>query len=340
MRYKKRKLTKKQRQQRRNITAGFILFLFIFTFGFLIGKNGVDQNKWAKAFEKIEMAIESIWKQTGEKNTGEASAATFQIFDVGQGSAALLQSDDGTNILIDTGRHDDKEKKILQYLDQNIGTGGKIDLLIFTHNHADHLGYGDKILSYYQVKEVWMNGQDATSKIYERVLDGVENSNAVYEEPRAGDKRHLGPFSIEVLSPKTIESDDQNENSISARIGINGLHIMTTGDAGTWTEKQILESGQNVRSDILLLGHHGSKYSTSNEWLSAVKPDLAIYSAGKDNIYGHPSDEAVKRVKKAGVSLYGTDSNGTVTILIEKNGKYQIHLEKGGKHDENGSGRN
>ena len=337
---KKRKLTKKQREQRRRISIATVVIFFIFGFGYLIGKNGIDQTKWEQTVKSWEARFDALWNKEKAAPQVAASPATIHFLDVGQGSATLLQSDDGTTILIDSGRHDDKQKKILQYLDRYVGTGGKIDLLVFTHNHADHLGYGDQILSYYQVKEVWMNGLDATSKVYERVLDAIESSNTLYAEPKAGDKKQVGPFQLDVLSPFEGLGDDQNENSISTRIGIDQLHVMITGDAGSMVEKKILETTRDVHSDILVLGHHGSKYSSSTEWLEAVKPDFAVYSAGEDNVYGHPSEETVERVTHESLPLYGTDKDGTISVFVTESGEYRIETEKGGEVNEDGSGRN
>ena len=326
---KKRKLTKKQKETRKKIVLFVVAFSLIFFLGYGLGKNGLNKEKWDQAIEKIENQIKQFGNEQKQKQSKITGTAEIRILDVGQGSATLLQSEDGTNILIDTGRDDDKEKRIIQYLDKYIGTGGKIDLLIFTHNHADHLGYGDQILSYYRVNEVWMNGLDTTTKVYERVLDALADSDAVYKEPIAGEKADVGAFHLEVLKPEEVRKNDQNDSSIVLRVGLNQFSLMITGDASSVIEKEIVENESIVRSNVLLLGHHGSAYSSDETWLEAVNPDVGIYSAGTNNTYGHPSPDTLKRVEKLHIPIYGTDKDGSITIRVEEDGTYQIKTEKG-----------
>jgi len=335
---KKRKLTKKQRELRKKLYWSLLAVLIVFVFGYTIGKNGIDKEKWQETIDSWETRMTEWWNQNKKENTAEPSPASIRFLDVGQGSATLLQSKDGTTILIDTGRYDDKEKRILQYLDRYVGTGGKIDLLIFTHNDADHIGFGDQILSYYHVKEVWMNGIDATTKVYERVLDAVSDSGAVYAEPKAGEEKQIGPFHLQVLNPVPDFTSDQNDNSISAKIEVNNTALMVTGDAASVVEKNILKKNRSLESTFLLLGHHGSKYSSSSEWIRAVHPDIAIYSAGEQNVYGHPSPEMLDRVAAFQIPVYGTDKNGTISILIDESGSYHVETEKGEGNDEDGTG--
>lgn len=337
---KKKKLTKKQQEMRKKVIGVLSAFLIIFILGYAVGKNGVNKEKWQSALSRLETSFREFGEGNKRTESIQSGSAIIRVLDVGQGSATLLQSEDGTNILIDSGRDDDKQKKIMQYLDKYIGTGGTIDLLIFTHNHADHLGFGDQILSYYKVKEVWMNGLDATTKVYERVLDAVATSDARYKEPRSGEKASVGPFELRVLNPGEEEITDQNDRSIAVKVDVNQVSVMVTGDAGTPVEKKIMEQNTSLRSTILLLGHHGSKYSSSKEWLRTIQPEVAIYSAGEGNVYGHPNQETMNRVRGLEIPFYGTDINGTLTILVDQEGTYQIQPEKGGEGNENGVGRN
>ncbi len=336
--YKKNKRTKKQKEITRKRTLIALVVTLIFFVGYGVGKNGWNQSKWTDTIQNIEKKITDLANTYTSEPSKSMGSATIRVLDVGQGSATLLQSEDGVNILIDTGRDDDKDKKIIQSLDKYIGTGGQIDLLIFTHNHADHLGYGDQILSYYRVKEVWMNGLDTTTKVYERVLDAIAASDAIYTEPVAGEKAQVGPFYLKVLNPLETRTKDQNDNSIVLAIEVNEFSLMLTGDASTSIEKKILEREPNVKSDVLILGHHGSSYSSHEVWLESVNPDVGIYSAGIGNIYDHPSPETVKRIEERNIPLYGTDTHGEVTLEIKKDGAYSVHVKKGDTIYENGSG--
>ncbi|WP_028274089.1 ComEC/Rec2 family competence protein [Atopococcus tabaci] len=330
---RRRKLTKKQRETRNKWILRLVSVLLAFLIGLSFGKGGEGTN-FSETFSNWREQLLSVAKR-GErpfslKKTGPQEAAV-RFLDVGQGSATLLQSEDGTNILVDTGRYDDGEKRILQYLDQHIGTGGQINLLIFTHNDADHIGYGELILQYYDVEEVWMNGVDTTTQTYERVLDAILDSDAEYTEPRAGDVKELGGFYIEVLhpDPETM-TQDTNEESLVTRIKINGVSVMISGDASSDVENKIVENGMGVESEVMVMGHHGSTYSSGGDWIEQVNPKLAVYSAGANNPYEHPHVETLERFRNRGIPVYGTSAHGTITLRIKENGSYSIELEREG----------
>ncbi|MBC1897118.1 MBL fold metallo-hydrolase [Listeria booriae] len=252
------------------------------------------------------------------------NGAKFTFFDVGQGDSTLIQADDGTTILIDTGRHDDN--RILTYLEKaNIK---KIDLLLLTHPHSDHIGNADKVIKQYKPKEIWMDGLVFNSSIYERVIDAALASDAKYKEPRRGEKATFGPFGIQVLSPDKL-SDNANNDSIAIRLTYKDIAAIFTGDAEKGREREMVDSGLKLDAQILDLGHHGSSTSNQPYFLDAVKPEVAVYSAEKGNSYGHPHREVIQWLKDRDIKTYGTDVEGTVTI--ETDGK-QIHVatEKSG----------
>ncbi|AGY81346.1 ComEC/Rec2 family competence protein [Carnobacterium inhibens] len=335
---RKKKMTKKQKEQRTKLISTGIILLFVFSIGLFLGEN---KNSELSLKERITIFMEETAdffnSEDPEPTETENQETTISFLDANQGSATLIQSKDGTNILIDSGRYEDKDKKIIQQLDQYVGTGGKIDLLIFTHNDSDHIGYGDLILNYYNVKEVWMNGNDATSKIYERVLDAIDESNALYAEPKAGEKHQVGPFKIDVLNPTDPSDNDQNDDSIVTKITVNQVSGLFSGDASQSIEKAIIDTGVDLAADFILMGHHGSDTSTSEEWIQASQPDLALFSAGANNSYGHPGKDAIGRLRKYNIPVYGTIENGTITLVIHEDGTYTIKTEKGENINENGA---
>ncbi|MGB3161428.1 ComEC/Rec2 family competence protein [Carnobacterium sp.] len=331
-RKKKRKLTKKQQKQQKKITLLVSIILFSFIFGLFVGKNDNPGNTLIEKAEQLKKEwialIQERSPKVSEKNTTKNQKAQIHFLDVEQGSSTLIQSDDGTTILIDTGRYEDKDKRIMTYLDHYIGTGGKIDLLIFTHNDSDHIGYGDLILKYYDVKEVWMNGYDSTSKIYERVLDAIENSSTRYVEPKSGDTHQIGPFYLEVFNPTPKARNNPNDDSIVTKISFNEFRGLFSGDASSSVEKDIIETRENLNADLLLMGHHGSNTSTSEEWIKAISPEISIYSAGINNGYRHPGPEAISRLDELNIPTYGTSKDGTISIEVSKNGMFTIETEK------------
>ncbi|MBO0589300.1 MBL fold metallo-hydrolase [Sporosarcina sp. E16_8] len=237
--------------------------------------------------------------------------------DVGQADATLIeysQGDEAFAILIDTG--DWNSTEVVSYLQsQNITN---IDIVAVTHPHADHIGQLDKIINTFDVSEVWMNGETTSSQVFSNALAAIENNNADYYEPEVGDVFDIGPLEVAVLHPKSL-SGDTNNNSIAIRLQYGEVSFLFTGDGEEDAESEMLTSGANLKADILQVGHHGSKTSTTDRFLNAVKPDIAIYSASDDNQYGHPHIETINRLEKSGALVYGTDVHGTV--IVETNGK-------------------
>ncbi len=232
--------------------------------------------------------------------------------DVGQGDATLLQGPDFT-ILVDAGRHERND--VVPYL-KNLGIES-IDLLIGTHPHADHIGQFPEVLEAFEVQEVWMSGSLHTTLIFERTLDAILASNAAYNEPRMGDSFTFGSANIDVVSPHEI-TGDLNDDSVVTRIQFGDVNFLFAGDAEIEAEREMVRSGHDLSATILQVGHHGSRTSSTIEFLEAVQPEIAIYSAGRDNRYEHPHPEIVDRYEQMDITLYGTDQYGT--IIVESDG--------------------
>jgi competence ComEA-like helix-hairpin-helix protein len=215
-------------------------------------------------------------------------------------------------ILIDTGRHDGDE--VVPYLEE-IGVES-IDLLVGTHPHADHIGQFPEVLERFPVREVWMSGDTNTTRTFEDALDAVAASGAAYHEPRAGEVYQLGSARIEVLNPAHL-TGEANEGSVAFRLIFGDVALMFTGDAEAPTEREIIESGRELHAKILKLGHHGSRTSSTLAFLLAVKPEIAIWSAGADNTYDHPSPGTIERLGHLGVTVLGTAIYSTIVIATD-----------------------
>ncbi len=330
---RKRKLTKKQKEQRNRGLFGFFIVFLIFLVGYAVGRKDITmqeiKEKLYQISARIEAQIDNIDLPHSSGNQTLENTTQIHILDVGQGSSILFISRDGTSVLVDTGRYDDSEKRIISYLDSYIGLGQELDLLIFTHNDADHIGHGDLVLDYFDVQEVWMNGMDHTTVLYSKVLDAVLASDAKYLEPKMGDVFKRGPFELRVLHPKEDSNQrNQNAESIVTHITFDGFSFMTSGDASFSEEFEIVKKYGDIQADMMLLGHHGAADSTSDIWLNAVNPELAFYQAGVGNTYGHPRPETIERVTEAGIPVYGTDELGTISIFVDKDGVIQVETEK------------
>lgn len=233
---------------------------------------------------------------------------TAHFIDAGQGDATLLEGPDFT-ILIDAGRHDND--RVIRYLKST--SIQHIDLLIGTHPHADHIGQFPQILAAYDVHEVWMSGDLHTSQTFERALDAILESDANYLEPKAGESHAVGSAMVDVVHPDYLNGDF-NHGSVVVRITFADIAFLLMGDAELQAENEIINREYPVKADILKIGHHGSRTSSSARFLEEVDPDIAIYSAGNENPYGHPHPEVIERLDSLKITAYGTDIHGTIVI--------------------------
>lgn len=244
------------------------------------------------------------------------------FIDVGQGDSILIQSPDGKYGLIDGG---DAGSGSLQYL-QARGVGS-LDLVIATHPHSDHIGGLVEILNTIPVSRVITNGQQHTTGVYENFLDAIIASTADYQEVRRGDQVLLGDLVFDVLHPNELIGDDFNRNSLVLRLKYGQAIFLFMGDANKDSDVEILASGQDVRANIFKVGHHASSNSFTPEFLAAVSPQVAIYSAGAGNDYDHPVPTTIDALTGAAAQVYGTETYGTITVTSDGHA-YRVDKEK------------
>lgn len=330
---KRKRLTKKQRRRRNRWVLVLLAAILVFIGGYITGDSETDfseiRTKLDDAVTNIEQRVDDF-RTMNQPPSNPEGTSQIHLFDVGQGSSTLLIGSDDTSVLIDTGRYDDSEKRIISYLDNHIGLGEEIDLMIFTHNDADHIGHGDLVLEYFDVNEVWMNGMDHTSQVYDDLLDTLVASDVEYAEPKAGESHQRGVFDIQVLHPLADSpQSDPNDESLVTRFEFDGISLMNSGDTSIPRENEIVERNRwGLQSDLLIAGHHGAANSTGEAWIQAVNPQMAFYQAGIDNTYGHPAPETIERLEGAGVPVYGTDELGTISMYIDENGEVDVQTER------------
>ncbi|EKU71825.1 ComEC/Rec2 family competence protein [Selenomonas sp. F0473] len=264
-----------------------------------------------------------------------------RMLDVGQGDAILVQT--GTqNILIDTGDVDEREK-----LRAGLAQAGvtKIDKIILTHPHADHIGGMEILLKEYTVGEVYDNGQPSNSPVYRGYMKQLQAMHVKSRALTAGETLDLGGgASFEVLAPspemidrvhreKNKKSDPNNE-CVVGRLVFGNFTMMFTGDAEKEEEGAILGASDSMRlrSAVLKVGHHGSKTSSSAAFLKAVQPETGLISCGVPSEYGHPHKRIREALRDRGMDIYSTPANGMITITSDGN-TYRVEPEKGNKND-------
>ncbi len=239
------------------------------------------------------------------------------FLDVGQGDAVLIQTPDGYEALIDGGRTRGVLREIAahqSWWDRNI------ELVVATHADEDHVGGLVDVLEYYDVDFLLMTEAEGESPGAEAFQEAVTLEGAAVTYARAGQTIKLGASTtIEVLSPKTSTANWRtNAASVILRVIYGDTAIMLTGDAPANIEDYLVETyGNSLKADVLKLGHHGSKTSTSESFLDTVDPQYAVVSASIDNQYGHPHSNVIGRVFTRGIDTFHTGTDGTVSFYSD-----------------------
>lgn len=237
------------------------------------------------------------------------------FIDVGQGDSILIQFPGGENMLIDAGDND-KGQIVVDYL-QGQGVQ-RIDHLVGTHPHADHIGGLDDVIKEFDIGDVYMPKVSHTSKTYMDVLEAVDEKGLTINAASAGMSIPSKEANIDILAPDSeLESKNLNDYSIVIRLVYGETKFLFQGDAEKKTEEELLLSGANVKADVLKLGHHGSSTSNIEEYIKAVDPDYAVAPLGEDNKYGHPHKEVVELLDNMGIVFYRTDKDGTVIVVSD-----------------------
>lgn len=249
------------------------------------------------------------------------------FFDVGQGDGALISTAEGHRILIDGG----PGQKILPELSSEIPFWDRrIDLVILTHAHADHLSGLVEVLRRYQVDKILWNGQEADTLIYKEWEKLIEDKDV--EIAVKGQRIDLGDGHLDVLFPPEDYdfSADLNEGSVINRLVYEKGAVLFMGDAYKVQEEKLIRWEEECQvdpkswcrvmelpSEVLKAGHHGSSTSSSRSFIRRVAPGLVVISAGEDNRYGHPHRETIEVLKNSGVDIHKTFSSGSLEIILE-----------------------
>ena len=234
-------------------------------------------------------------------------------FDVGQADSTLIMNN-GKNTLIDGGNDYDGDDLVKYIKSQKIS---RIDTVIATHLHADHVGGLDEIIDSFDIGKVYMPDTVNTDKQVEEFLDAMERKNLEYEVPEIGTKFDNGLANCEVMSIDN-KAEDLNNSSIVIQMNYLEQKYLFMGDS----EKEVENSREWNKVNVLKVGHHGSNTSSTERFLNQVKPEIAIISVGANNQYKHPSTDVLTRLKGLNINIYRTDEYGS--ILLESNGMQNI----------------
>lgn len=276
-------------------------------------------------------AASSGAKASATKTTQAAAGTglTIRMLDIGQGDSFLLEKD-GKFVMIDTGDIEHREQIVSLLHKYKVK---EISKIIITHPHADHLGGMNAIFKNFKVDAIYDDGMPANTGSYKNYLQQIKSRKIPYHVLKAGeDLEFFDGVKFHVLGPVSVIKDqkgnsDFNNNSIVGRLTYGSFSMLFTGDAEKEEEATILKQGGTLKSDVLKVGHHGSRTSSSPAFLKAVFPKDAFISCGQGNDYGHPHKVTLQKLEKAKINIYRTDRNGTVTLTTDGS-KYQITKER------------
>ena len=248
--------------------------------------------------------------QTGTTpSDGQDAAFQMHFIDVGQALSVLVECD-GQFMLYDGGNVDDGSL-VVSYL-QNQGVE-QLEYVFCSHAHEDHVGGLAAALAYFPAYHVYSPVTEASTKCFKDFVKYTQQQNLQVEVPAVGTQWPLGSATVTLLGPVTQYSETNN-TSLVLRIDYGVTSFLLTGDMENTAETDLVNSGANLKADVLQVGHHGSSTSTSYLFLNAVLPEMGVISCGTGNKYGHPHEETLSILRDAKVDVYRTDLQGTITI--------------------------
>lgn len=261
------------------------------------------------------LIIFSMGCSSNSSNVSVSGQLKVHYINVGQADSILIQQGSST-MLIDAGNNGDSET-VKNYLSNQGIT--KLDYVIGTHPHEDHIGGLDYVINSFQIGNIYMPKATSTTKTFTDVVSAIKSKGMQIATPVPGDSFKLGQADCKILAPNSSSYEDLNNFSVVIKVTFGNNTFMFDGDAEKVSETEIVNKGFDVKADVLKVGHHGSGTSTSDEFLKKVNPKYAVISCGVNNDYGHPHKETMKRLKDSGITVYRTDESGTIICTSDGN---------------------
>ena len=275
-------------------------FLWSVTIALVLALGGLTHAGWR------------IWQESAPTRAAAAPNYTVDVFDIGQGDAIFIEEADGTQILVDGGPNDlilSRLGSVMRPWDRHI------DYIVATHPHADHITGLIHVLERYDVSHVVLSDIAYDSMVYDYFLDMVDLEGARILRPSETDRL---TDMTDILYPSAevplVDDDNVNEASIILEVFDGNTRALLTGDAGEPVEEALLAAGALQDIDVLKLGHHGSKDSSTRAFLAVTQPEHVVISVGEENDYHHPHLSVLSRLNAIGTEIFRTDLQGTIRV--------------------------
>ena len=299
------------RRKKKNSIAYAITAIIVIVVILLFG-NKLSMDNIETMFSNISENVVAQESPDINTNVVKGQDVVVKFFDVGQADSILVQSA-GVNMLIDAGTNNMGNTVVQNLKDLGIT---KIDYLVGTHPHEDHIGGMDDVINNFEIGTIYMPKVQTNTKTFEDVLDAISNKGLTITTPEVGYVFEVGNTKCEVMcvgTGTTEENSNLNLSSIVIRMVYGQESFLFMGDA----EEKNESSRQWPQTTVLKVGHHGSDTSSSESFLNQVKPEISVISVGINNTYGHPKKTTLDKLNALETSIYRTDQNGTITITCD-----------------------
>jgi competence protein ComEC len=286
---------------------------------------------WTAAIVLPFVVFAVLWPEPALVSQG---VMEITAMDVGQGDSIFAVGPDGATMLVDAGgpvggvteaaeatsRFDVGEEVVSPYL--WLRRFRRLDVLVLSHAHSDHMGGMPAVMRNFRPRELWVS-IDPNSDAYRALLAEAKDLQVTVRHFYAGDHLEWGGTQVDILAPETSYANPRepvNNDSLVMRMQYGKSSVLLEGDAESMSERSMLAHGRVAAVTMLKIGHHGSRTSTTQEFLDAAAPRDAVISVGRGNTFGHPRYEVIERIAKAGTTLYRTDEFGLTTFLLDRDG--------------------
>lgn len=256
---------------------------------------------------------------------------TVTFLDVGQGDSIVVQTPGGHTLIVDAGRRMDTDDMGRRVLVPFLRTQGinRVDALLLTHSDEDHIGGAVSVLQRMAVSRLLLSAEiPVSTSLYHHVLETArQKGTALVNLARGQTLNFQDGVTAELLNPPTVGIPSPNNASLVLRMRYGTTSLLLTGDAEEGAERDMTAACPDLHADILKLGHHGSRTSTTEQFLQAVHPQAAIVSVGANNIFGHPNPQVLERLEARHIPLFRTDRDGAI-VVVSDGRKVTLHTTR------------